>query len=156
MCRSGTSTPAWASRRERSSNSPANFDFYLRPFRDRKRLAGFRLDESKNRFLLFRVGYRYLNSFSGDPDEHRVVLEATPRYPLKGGVLVSNRGRVDARFIDGEYSWRFCSRLSVEREFSIGPVRMNPYARGELFYDSRFDKWSRTEWIGGAALPVRH
>jgi hypothetical protein len=34
---------------------------------------------------------------------------------------------------------------------------MNPSVRGELFYDSRFDKWSRTEWIGGAALPLnRH
>ena len=121
---------------------------------ERKRLAGFRLDESKNRFLLLRVGYRYLDSFSDDPNEHRVVLEATPRYPLRGGVLVSNRGRVDARFIDGEYSWRFRSRLSVEREFPIGPVRMNPYVRGELFYDSRFDKWSRTEWIGGAAFPL--
>jgi hypothetical protein len=131
-----------------------NFDFYLRPFRDRKRLAGFRLDESKNRFLLLRVGYRYLNSFSGDPDEHRVVLEATARYPLIGGVLVSNRGRVDARFIDSEYSWRFRSRLSLEKEFSIGPIRMNPYARGEVFYDSRFDAWSRTEWIGGAAFPL--
>jgi hypothetical protein len=131
-----------------------NFDFYLRPFRERKRLAGFHLDESKSRFLLIRVGYRYLDSFSADPSEHRVVLEVTPRYPLKGGVLVSNRGRVDARFIDGEYSWRFRSRLSVEKEFSIGSVRMNPYVRGELFYDSRFDKWSRTEWIGGAAFPL--
>ncbi len=131
-----------------------NFDFYLRPFRERKRLAGFRLDESKNRFLLLRVGYRYLHSFSGDPDEHRIVLEATARYPLTGGVLVSNRGRVDARLIDGEYSWRFRSRLSVEKEFSIGPIRMNPYVRGELFYDSRFDAWSRTEWIGGAAFPL--
>ena len=131
-----------------------NFDFYLRPFRERKRLAGFRLDESKNRFLLLRVGYRYLNSFSGDPDEHRVVFEATARYPLMGGVLVSNRGRIDARFIDGEYSWRFRSRLSVEKEFAIGPVRMNPYARGEVFYDSRFDAWSRTEWIGGSAFPL--
>jgi hypothetical protein len=131
-----------------------NFDFYLRPFRERKRLAGFHLDESKSRFLLIRVGYRYLDSFSADPSEHRVVLEVTPRYPLKGGVLVSNRGRVDARFIDGEYSWRFRSRLSVEKEFSIGSVRMNPYVRGELFYDRRFDKWSRTEWIGGAAFPL--
>jgi len=131
-----------------------NFDFYLRPFRERKSLAGFRLDESKNRFLLLRVGYRYLDSFSGDSDEHRVVLEATARYPLKGGVLVSNRGRVDARFIDGDYSWRFRSRLSVEKEFSIGPVKMNPYVRGELFYDSRFDAWSRSEWIGGAAFPL--
>jgi Protein of unknown function (DUF2490) len=131
-----------------------NFDFYLRPFRERKRLAGFRLDESKNRYLLLRVGYRYLNSFSGDPDEHRGVLEATARYPFTGGVLVSSRGRVDARLIDGEYSWRFRSRLSIEREFSIGPIRMNPYVRGEVFYDSRFDEWSRTEWIGGAAFPL--
>ncbi len=131
-----------------------NFDFYLRPFKERKRLAGFRLDESKNRFLLVRIGYRYLDSFSGDPDEHRVVLEATPRYPLKGGVLVSNRGRIDARFIDGEYSWRFRSRLSLEKEFSIGPIKMNPYLRGEVFYDSRFDTWSRTEWVGGTAFPL--
>jgi Protein of unknown function (DUF2490) len=131
-----------------------NFDFHLRPFRERKRLAGFRLDESKNRFLLLRVGYRYLDSFIGDSDEHRVVLEATARYPLKGGVLVSNRGRVDARFIDREYSWRFRSRLSVEKEFSIGRVRMNPYVRGEVYYDSRFDAWSRTEWVGGAAFPL--
>ena len=131
-----------------------NFDFYLRPFRERKRLGGFRLDESKNRFLLLRVGYRYLDSFSGDPNEHRIVLEATARYPLKGGVLVSNRGRTDVRVIDGELSWRFRSRLSVEKEFSIGPVRMNPYVRGEVYYDSRFDAWSRTEWIGGAAFPL--
>src|SRR4029450_11506601 len=54
-----------------------NFDFYLRPLREFKRLAGFRLDESKNRVLLIRVGYRYLDSFSADPSEHRVVLEAT-------------------------------------------------------------------------------
>ncbi len=134
-----------------------NIDFYVRPFRERKRLAGFRLDESKNQFLLLRVGYRYLNSFSGDPDEHRLVLEATPRYPLKGGVLVSNRARVDARFIDGEYSWRFRSRLSVEKELTIGSVKLSPYARGEVFYDSRYESWSRTEWIGGAAFPLnRH
>jgi hypothetical protein len=131
-----------------------NFDFYLRPFRERKRLAGFRLDESKNRFLLVRVGYRYLDSFSGGPNEHRLVLEATARYPLRGGVLVSNRGRTDVRSIDGEHSWRFRSRLSLEKEFSIGAVTMSPYFRGELFYDSRFDEWSRTEWIGGAAFPL--
>ena len=131
-----------------------NFDFYVRPIREHPHLAALRMDESKNRFLLLRVGYRYLHSFTGDPDENRVVLEATPRYPLAGGVLVSNRGRLDLRFIDGEYSWRFRTRLSVEKEFSIGALRMNPYVRGEVFYDSRFDEWSRTEWIGGAAFPI--
>ena len=119
-----------------------------------KHFGWLRLDESKNRFLLLRVGYRYLHSFSGSPDEHRTVLEATTRLPLAAGVLVSHRGRVDLRFIDGEDSWRFRSRLSVEKEVSIGRVRVNPYVRGELYYDSRVDEWSRTEWIGGAAFPL--
>ena len=72
-----------------------NFDFYLRPLRHPKHFGVFRLDESKNRVLLLRVGYRYLHSFSGNPDEHRAVLEATARYPLAAGVLVSHRARVD-------------------------------------------------------------
>jgi hypothetical protein len=131
-----------------------NFDFYLRPLRNPKRFRGLRLDESKDRVLLLRVGYRYLHSFSGNPDEHRTVLEATARYPLAAGVLVSHRARVDLRFIDAEESWRFRSRLSAEKEFSIGRVKVNPYVRCELYYDSRFDEWSRTEWIGGAAFPL--
>ena len=90
------------------------------------------MDESKNRFLLLRVGYRYLQSFSGDPDEHRAVLEATARYPLAAGVLVSSRARIDLRSIDSEDSWRFRSRLSAEKEFLIGPVRIDPYIRGEV------------------------
>ena len=39
-----------------------NFDFYLRPWRNRTRIGGFRLDESKDRFL---VAGRY--STSGIP-----------------------------------------------------------------------------------------
>jgi hypothetical protein len=132
-----------------------NFDFYLRPLRNAKRFGVIPLDESKHRVLLLRVGYRYLQSFSGDPDEHRAVIETTARSPLAGGLLLSNRVRVDLRSIDGDYSWRFRNRLSVEKDFSLGPVRINPYVRGELFYDSRYDEWSRTEWVAGTAFPIR-
>ena len=132
-----------------------NLDFYHRPLRNPKSLGGLPLDASKHRLLLLRVGYRYLTSFTGNPDEHRAVLEATGRYPLRAGLLVSNRGRIDVRFIDAEYAWRFRNRLSVEKEITIGRVRMTPYARGEVYYDSRFAEWSRTEWIAGAAFPVR-
>ena len=132
-----------------------NFDFYLRPLRNPRHLGPLALDESKNRYLLLRVGYRYLNSFSSGPDEHRAVIEATPRFPLRAGVLVSSRNRVDLRSIDSEKSWRFRTRLSVEKPLSIGRVNMNPYARGEVYYDSRFHEWSRTEWMGGAAFPIR-
>jgi hypothetical protein len=137
-----------------------NFDLYLKPIRRRAPKLLFRLDESKNRLLLMRVGYRYLPSYTGGSNEHRGVLEVTPRYPLTGllgHALLSNRNRVDFRFVEGEYSWRYRNRLSVDRELSIGRVRVAPYARFEIYYDSRFDKWSRTEWMLGSSFPVtRH
>ncbi len=131
-----------------------NLDIYLSPIGTRKYWAGFRLDESKNRNLMVRVGYRYLHNSGDDPEENRGVLEVTPRYPLVRGVLVSNRNRVDFRFVDGEYSWRFRNRLSLEREISIGRLRVNPYGRAEAFYDSRVEAWSRTEFIAGASFPA--
>ena len=68
-----------------------NFDFYLKPLRKRSRWGVFSLDESKNRLLMVRIGYRYIFPYSGDASpEHRGVLEATGRYPLALGVLVSD------------------------------------------------------------------
>jgi hypothetical protein len=134
-----------------------NVDLQLKPIRQQTPALLFRLDESKNRLLLVRAGYRYLPSYTGDPNEHRGVLEVTPRKPLiglLGHVLVSDRNRVDLRLIEGEYSWRYRNRLSAERELSIGRVRMGPYARFELYYDSGFDKWSRSEWMLGSSFPV--
>jgi len=137
-----------------------NVDLHLKPIRQRTPELLFRLDESKNRLVLMRAGYRYLPSYTGGPNENRGVLEVTPRYPLidlLGHVLVSDRNRVDFRLIEGEYSWRYRNRLSTERELSIGRVRVAPYARFELYYDSRFDKWSRSEWMLGSSFPVtRH
>jgi hypothetical protein len=135
-----------------------NFDFYLKPLRKVNRLGLFRLDESKARFLMIRVGYRYVFPYGGDsPDENRVVVEATARYPLTHGVLVSDRNRMDLRSIGGTFSWRYRNRLTVEREFSVGRFRFSSYARGEIYYDSRYDKISRTALIAGSSFPItRH
>ena len=134
-----------------------NVDLQLKPLRRRVPLLEFRLDESKNRLLLARIGYRYLPSYTGGSAEQRGVLEGTARFPLIGffgDILLSDRNRVDLRFIDGEFSWRYRNRLSAEREFSIGRVRLNPYARFEVYYDSRHSTWSRTELQAGSAFPV--
>ena len=93
---------------------------------------------------MVRVGYHYIHSVTGDtPVEHRGALEATPRYPLVGGLLVSDRNHMDIRSIGGENSWRYRNRLTLEREFSIGRFRSTPYVRGEVYYDSRFDNRKR-------------
>ena len=134
-----------------------SFDVFLKPIRRTPKLL-FQLDKSKNQVLTIRTGYRYLPSYSGSSTENRGLLEATARYPLTrhfGHVLLSNRNRVDFRVIDGEYSWRYRNRLSTERELSVGSVRVNPYARFEVFYDSRFAAFSKTELMVGATFPIR-
>lgn len=132
-----------------------NVDIYLHAIAKRTHWAGFRLDESKNRRLMVRIGYRYMPTYdSDDPAENRALLEGTARYPLMRGVLVSNRNRLDFRVIDGDDSWRYRNRLSFEKELSLGPLRLNPYARAEIFYDSRVDEWSRTEFMAGMSFPA--
>jgi hypothetical protein len=104
---------------------------------------------------MVRVGYRYVFPYTGDASgEHRGVVEVTARSPLAVGVLVSDRSRMDLRSIDGTFSWRYRNRLTVERELSIGRFRLSPYIRGEGYYDSRYDKWSRTALIAGSSFPI--
>jgi len=133
-----------------------NLDFYIKPLKkQRKKWLVFPLDESKARRLSVRVGYRYILPYgSDDPGEHRGVLEITPRTPLPAGILVSDRSRMDFRFIEGVYSWRYRNRLTFEREFSVRRFKFAPYIRGEAYYDSRYDKWSRTAIIAGSTFPV--
>jgi len=131
-----------------------NLDFFFKPLFKMNRGVIFQLDRSKAKPLLLRVGYRYLPSTSG-PTEHRCVLEATARYPLKSGFLFSDRNRADLRFITGESSWRYRNRLSVEKTVSIRSYHFAPYVRGEVYFDSNYGKWSRTAEDLGAAFPIR-
>jgi len=144
--------------RENSKGTSAeigpNIDFYLKPLLRLEQITIFQLDKSKSRPLLLRLGYRYLPSTDG-PAEHRGVLEATGRLPLMTGFLVSDRNRADLRFIDGEFSWRYRNRLTVERTVSILSYHFSPFVRGEVYFDSNYEKWSRTSGTLGAAFPIR-
>jgi hypothetical protein len=134
----------------KSGEFGANIDFYLKPFWKLSRFAGFQLDESKSRPLLLRTGYEYLPSANGD-SEQRVVLEATGRYPVKVGILFSNRNRVDLRWIENNpFSWRYRNRLTMEKNLVIHRLRMAPYARIEFYYDSQYSKWSTTATSAGS------
>jgi hypothetical protein len=68
-----------------------DLDFYLKPL-VRLRDSGRQVDESRAQSILFRVGYHYLPS-SGGSNEHRVIIEATPRIPLKAGAIISQKPR---------------------------------------------------------------
>jgi len=132
-----------------------NLDLFFKPLKKKPKWVVFPQDESKSRSVMVRIGYRYISPVTGsDPGEHRGVLEVTPRYPMPHGVLLSDRDRIDFRLIGGVYSWRYRNRLTLEKVFSRGRFTAVPYVRGEVYYDSRFDKWSRTALTAGSAFPT--
>lgn len=130
-----------------------NIDFFLNPLFRLKKITVFQLDQSKSRPLMFRIGYRYLPSTTA-PTEHRIVMEATPRFPLIGGTLITDRNRSDLRFIDGKFSWRYRNRLSAERTFTVRRLHFTPYGRAEAYYDSNYNKFSRVAFDAGTIFPV--
>jgi len=131
-----------------------NLDFFFMPLFKKNRGVIFQPDQAKSRLFLLRAGYHYLPSTNG-PTEHRGVLEVTGRYPLKSGLLFSDRNRHEFRFINGEFSWRYRNRLSMERTVSIRSYHFTPYVCGEVYFDSNYGKWSRTSEDLGAAFPIR-
>jgi hypothetical protein len=131
-----------------------NLDFYLKPILKLKTLPGVHVDESKSRPLILRVGYRYLAS-TQNPAENRGVIEVTGRIPLVCGAVISDRNRVDLRFIEGDFSWRYRNRLTVERAFSLRGVEFAPYLRAEAFFNSRFRTWSRTAFNAGGVFSFK-
>jgi hypothetical protein len=93
--------------------------------------------------LGYRGGAPIVEGDKGGVREHRFLAEATFRVLFPATILASDRNRFEARWLDGDWSWRYRNRLRVERGFDAGAARLIPFASGELFYDSRSDGWSR-------------
>jgi Protein of unknown function (DUF2490) len=134
-----------------SAQFGANLDINFRPL-VRKRLRT--NDSAKDNFLTFRIGYQYLNN-AGKPDENRVQLALTSRFHLPWSLQLSERNRFDLRVIGDQFSWRYRNCLTIERSLLIKSFSFSPYARGEIFYDSRSGTWSKNTYSFGAVFPIR-
>jgi hypothetical protein len=140
--------------KETGSNVAANVDFYLKPLLRLKTATLFQRDESKSKLLVLRAGYAH-HWFPGSDPEERIVLEATARYTLVRGAVVSNRLRTDLRFVSNNpFSWRFRERLAVERTFAVSGHHFTPYLRAEIYYDRKPAKWSKTAQDAGLTFPL--
>lgn len=128
-----------------------SIDFY---WRNLKNLLPNGVDESKTSFILLSVGYRYLPS-PNTPTTNRILAVATPRIPLKSKVVISDRNRGEVNFSSGDVGWRYRNRLQLEREVTIRSYHPTPYANVEVYYDSRYQKWSSTAIKGGCQFPIR-
>jgi hypothetical protein len=112
----------------------------------------------RGKYLTLRLGYVHvaaLNDEENPSNEHRAIVELTPRYPLPGAFLLSDRSRAEARWLNGSYSLRYRNRVRLERDFTIKRFRFTTYATGELYYDTRFRIWNRNEYSFGYEVPIQ-
>jgi hypothetical protein len=128
-----------------------NLDINFRPLLRRKLRTN---DSAKGNFLTLRIGYQYLENV-GKPNENRVQSALTSRFHLPWSLELAERNRFDLRVISDQFSWRYRNRLTLERSFSIKSFSFSPYARGEIYYDSKPGTWNKSTYSFGAVIPIR-
>jgi hypothetical protein len=130
------------------------FDYWALPALGRTGRAN--ADVSRSKLLFVRAGYlfsRPLNS-SGAVTEHMLTYELTGRANLPASLLLSDRNRVDLRWVDGDFKWRYRNRLKLERTFAMGHFELTPYAHGEVFYSIDQGAWTRVRYAAGAEWSI--
>lgn len=120
---------------------------------------GAHIDYLPNEHVILRTGYRYGTSLgqTGEPfKEHRLLTEQTLRKLIPGELLLSDRNREDFRFVNGDFSFRYRNRVTIEREFQLFKQRtITPYVSGEVFYDTRYRIWNRNRLTAGVQASLR-
>jgi hypothetical protein len=93
-----------------------------------------------------------LGENAGEYTEDMLFAEIHRRIPLKGQILLSQRIRVDTRWVgeDPTFSYRFRYRVMIEKEFTVGRGSIVPYVNVEPYWDSRYSIFNRVRVIGGA------
>src|SRR5271169_3261784 len=130
-----------------------SIDLFFKPLLNLKNFPLYDLDEARSRTLAFSFGYRYVRN-PDKPAIERFILAATPNLPLKGGVLISDRNRGELNVSSGDLTWRYRNRLSIQRALTVHSYHPIPYGMVEVFYDSRYKKWSSTDFYAGCRFPI--
>jgi hypothetical protein len=120
---------------------------------------GAHIDYIPNPHVVLRAGYRFGTSLGSTDDpykEHRILTEQTLRKMLPGDLLLSDRNREDFRFVEGNFSFRYRNRVTIEKEFHVFKERtLTPYGSGEIFYDTRYGIWNRNRYSAGVQFTLR-
>ena len=116
------------------------------------------IDPDKENFLVTGAGYEHLQTFQSGNDtiENRLAVQATPRYRLGERLLLTDRNRVEFRWVNGEYSTRYRNLFAAEYYAEIREFRFTPYVSAEFFYDITTSVWKQEWYTAGFEVPYRH
>jgi hypothetical protein len=117
---------------------------------------GAHVDYTVNSRLVLRAGYRYGFSIKEVQPfkEHRPLLEETLRQRMPLKILLSDRNREEFRFVNGQFSFRYRNRITLEREF-VTRRPITPYGSIEVYHDSRFKVWNRNRLTVGFQIQLK-
>ena len=120
---------------------------------------GAHIDYIPSEHVILRAGYRFGTAVGSNDDpfkEHRLLTEQTLRKLLPGDFLLSDRNREDFRFVNGDFSFRYRNRVTIEREVHLFKGRtITPYVSAEIFYDTRSSAWNRNRLAVGFQQSLR-
>ncbi len=113
-------------------------------------------DSDKQHLLVLGAIYEYSVAKENEATslEHKIMLDATLRYDLPKKFLLSNRNRVELRWVNGDNHFRYRNRPLVERSFKLYKRDFTPYVAVEAFWDQRYKKWNIFKFSSGVQVPV--
>lgn len=114
------------------------------------------LDTDKQARLVMAVIYEY--SIASEPDasttEHRVIVDGTIRYVFPRDVMLSDRNRVEFRWLNGDNHVRYQNRPMLERPFRFLRRDITPYISGTASWDQRYREWNIFKFSSGVIVPL--
>lgn len=68
--------------------------------------------------------------------------------------LFTDRNRADLDWKSGGLTWRYRNRLQAEGPVAVRSYHLTPYVSAEVFYQSKYGKWSDTAIYVGCLFPI--
>lgn len=123
----------------------------------REGVFGLAIDRRLDPRWSYRIGARYVgrSDDASSSVERRGVFDLQFKETFSDKWTLSNRGRVDLRWIEGRpFSYRLRDRVTLERASTFAGHQFAPYASWELYYDSSYDRVTRNRAIVGLTVPL--
>lgn len=114
-------------------------------------------NEDKRHLMVFGVSYEFSRTTDNGSvkNENRITVDVTPRYQFPKKLLLTDRNRMEFRWVNGDYRFRYRNRFRMERPYKFGRFRITPFADTEAYYDQHYGRWSQFRFGGGADIPIR-
>jgi len=116
------------------------------------------IDDENEHNLVVGAGYEYLQTIQNDKTkrENRIIVQGTGRHGPGAGFLLTDRNRVEFRWVNGVYDFRYRNKLTVNRGFRVHKFRFTPYVSGELFWDRNHHSWNENQYSFGVQFPYKN